>query len=203
MKFLNYFVGLAMVFLFFSCGDNPENKLENNDSSLVEKVKTGNNVVQGARQLAAESEALKKLTPIPVETLKAHFPESIFGLPKTNSDGMDMAGLSTAFATYGHLTNHQINMQVIDGAGEKGAAATGAFRAIKYDQINKENNGDYNKIKEYEGTIVREDFDKVQNRYTLTFFYNDRFAVKLKITGFEQKEVWDIFKESKLQDLKT
>src|SRR5690606_11665511 len=148
-----------------------------------------------------ESETLKKLTPISIEALKNWFPESIGDLPKTNSDALSMAGAITAFATYGPNTSKQIHLQLVDGAGEKGAAATGVFRAIKYDKTNKESYGDYSKIKDYEGTVVREDFDKSYNRYTLSFFYNNRFAVKLKVTGFEQNEIWSIFKEFKMKQL--
>jgi len=187
--------------LLYTCGNNDRSEASSKTNSVVNKIKTGNNLVKGARDLAAESEALKKLTPIPVETLKVFFPETIYSLPKTNSNAIDMAGASTAFATYGQNTSKQINIQLIDGAGDKGSAATGVYRAIKYDKTNREEYGDYTKIKDYEGTMVKEHFDKSQNRYTLEFFYNERFAVKLKVTGFEQKNVWSIFKEFQLDKL--
>lgn len=192
------FILLCFFILCYNCGE--ENK-KPKTNSVVNKIKTGNNFVKGARDLAADSEALKKLTPLSTETLKTFFPESIYGLPQTNSNALDMAGTSTAFATYGQNTSKQINIQLIDGAGKKGSAATTVYRAIKYDTINKEEYGDYTKTKEYEGTKVKEHFDKSQNRYTLEFFYNDRFAVKLKVTGFEQNDVWSIFKEFQLNNL--
>ncbi|MDC6384648.1 hypothetical protein PP180_04695 [Muricauda sp. SK9] len=201
MKNLKFFVALLVAMTVASCGNKAEKETHQKSNTVVEKVKPGNNLVKGARELAAESEALKKLDPIAIEDLKKWFPESIGGLSKTNSDAIAMAGAVTAFVTYGTHTNKQINLQMIDGAGDKGAAATGVFRAIKYDKTNNESYGDYNKIKEYEGTVVREDFDKNQNRYILGFFYNDRFAIKLKVTGFEQHEIWNIFKEFKLDGL--
>ena len=195
---------LTMSLVIVSCGNETKNNGEDSaykSSTTVEKIKTANNFVKGARDLTAESEALKKLIPIPVETFKAFFPETIYGLPKTNSNAMDMAGATTGFATYGQNTSKQINIQIVDGAGEKGSAATGVFRAIKYDKTNTESNGDYSKVKEYEGVAVREDFDQGQNRYTLTLFSNERFAIKLKVTGFEQKDVWTIFKAFNLNNL--
>lgn len=201
MKPLKCYIFLLVSCLLLSCNSNGKEKNNGNNSSVLEKVKTGNNFVNGARDLASESEALKKLTPISTETLKAFFPETIYGMPKTNSNALDMAGASTAFATYGQNTSKQIKLRILDGAGEKGAAATGVYRAIKYDKTNKEAHGDYIKIKEYDDTIVKEHFDKNQNRYTLEFFYNDRFAVNLQVTGFQQEDVWKIFKEFKLHNL--
>ncbi len=200
MKYLNNCSLLLIVFLLLSCG-NDEKKDAKDNNTIADKIKTGNNLVKGARDLAEESEALKSLTPISVETLKAFFPETIYGLPKTNSDALDMAGTSTAFATYGQNTSKQIKLRIIDGAGKKGSAATTVYRAIKYDKTNKEDYGDYIKTKAYEGTIVKERFDKSQNRYTLEFFYNNRFAVNLKVTGFQQEDVWVIFKEFQLKNL--
>jgi len=200
MKYLNNYSLLLIVFLLLSCG-NDEKKDAKDTNTIADKIKTGNNLVKGARDLAEESEALKNLTPISVETLKAFFPETIYGLPKTNSDALDMAGTSTAFATYGQNTSKQIKLRIIDGAGKKGSAATTVYRAIKYDKTNKEDYGDYIKTKEYEGTIVKERFDKSQNRYILEFFYDDRFAVNLKVTGFQQEDVWVIFKEFQLKNL--
>ncbi|TBN06711.1 hypothetical protein EYD45_02170 [Hyunsoonleella flava] len=187
--------------LLYTCGNNDRSEASSKTNSVVNKIKTGNNLVKGARDLAAESEVLKKLTPISVETLKAFFPETIYGMPKTNSNALDMAGASTAFATYGQNTSKQIKLRILDGAGEKGSAATTVYRAIKYDKTNKEAYGDYIKIKEYDNTIVKQHFDKNQNRYTLEFFYNDRFAINLQVTGFQQKDVWAIFKEFQLHNL--
>jgi hypothetical protein len=188
-----------MLLSLVSC--NKKNNTEETNS-VINKVNTGNSLIKGARNIAAESEALKKIKPIDIETLKAFFPETINGLPKTNSNAIDMAGASTAFATYGQNTSKQINIQLIDGAGEKGAAATGVFRAIKYDNTNNEKeNGDYNKIKKYEDNIIRENYNKSLNRHTLTFFYKNRFAIKLKVTGFNQKDIWNIFKEFNVKSL--
>ncbi|TWO32034.1 hypothetical protein E1J38_011705 [Seonamhaeicola sediminis] len=201
MKILNYYSLLLVLCLVLSCGNNEKKETNQKTNSVVNKIKTGNNLVKGARDLAAESEALKKLTPISVETLKAFFPETIYGMPKTNSNALDMAGASMAFAIYGQNTSKQINIRFFDGAGEKGSAATASYRAIKYDKTNKEEYGDYTITKAYEDSMVKEHFDKGQNRYTLEFFYNGRFAVNLKVTGFEQKDVWPIFKEFKLNNL--
>ncbi|MCB0461429.1 MAG: hypothetical protein R2816_07095 [Flavobacteriaceae bacterium] len=201
MKIKKHFITLLTAILCFSCGNEPKKQTNQKTNSVVEKVKTGNNFVKGARDLAAASEALKELTPISTETLKAFFPETIYGMPKTNSNALDMAGASTAFATYGQNTSKQIKLRILDGAGEKGSAATGVYRAIKYDKTNKEAYGDYIKIKEYDNTIVKEHFDKNQKRYTLEFFYNDRFAVNLQVTGYQQEDVWKIFKEFKLNQL--
>lgn len=206
MKTINKHILISTIFviqvMLFSCGSDNKKEDENQKTdSVVEKIKTGNNFVKGARDLAAESEALKKLTPISTETLKAFFPKTIYGMPKTNSNALDMAGASTAFATYGKNTSKQIKLRILDGAGEKGSAATGVYRAIKYDKTNKEEYGDYIKIKEYNNTIVKEHYDKSQNRYTLEFFYSDRFAVNLQVTGFQQEDVWPIFKEFKLNEL--
>ncbi|MEY8847653.1 hypothetical protein AB9K26_02500 [Psychroserpens sp. XS_ASV72] len=206
MKTIHKHILISAMFVIqvvlFSCGSDNKREADTKTNSVVEKVKTGNNFVKGARDLASESEALKKLTPISTETLKAFFPETIYGMPKTNSNALDMAGASTAFATYGQNTSKQIKLRILDGAGEKGSAATTVYRAIKYDKTNKKEYGDYIKIKEYDNTIVKEHYDKNQNRYTLEFFYNDRFAVNLKVTGFQQEEVWKIFKAFKLNTLK-
>lgn len=205
MKTISKHILISAIFvlqsILLSCGSDSKNEVNKKTNSVIEKVKTGNNFVKGARDLASESEALKKLTPIPVETLKAFFPETIYGMPKTNSNALDMVGASTAFATYGKSTSKQIKLRILDGAGEKGSAATGVYRAIKYDKTNKEAYGDYIKIKEYDNTIVKEHFNKSQNRYTLEFFYNNRFAVNLQVTGFQQEDVWKIFKEFDLNKL--
>ena len=134
---------LLLSLLLFYCDNNTKNEANKQTNSVVEKVKTGNNFVKVARDLATDSEVLKELTPIPVETLKTFFPETIYSMPKTNSNAMDMAGASTAFATYGLNTSKQIKLRILDVAGEKGSGATNVYRAIKYDKTNKEEYGDY------------------------------------------------------------
>ena len=188
-------------FLFYSCGGEEKQSSKVSTNTVIGKIKTGNNLVKGARELATESEALKELTPIAIEKLKAFFPETVYGLPRTNSNALDMAGASTAFATYGQNTSKQIKLRILDGAGDKGSAATAVYRAIKYDKTNREEYGDYTRVKNYDHIIVKEHFDKGQNRYTLEFFYANRFAVNLKVTGFEQNDVWPIFREFQLKNI--
>jgi len=190
-----------------SCAQESKQKNENTNKPAKTFGK-GASAIEKIRALNKETSALKSLEPLKVKELENWLPETIKGMHKTKGGALTQDGIIGINASY--LKEHPeygkdfgttVSILIIDGHGEKGAVAAGSFVSIKYDNINSDKSNGYTKTIMYEDTVVKEEYTKHNKLYTLSFFYDNRFAVEMKLKGFEQNELWEVFKAFKLNEL--
>jgi len=182
-----------------------------NDDNAKKSSKSfgkGASVVEKIRALNKEKNALKTLNPLTIKELQDWLPDNIKGMHKTESTALTQSGITGVNAEfleehpeYGKDYGKNLSILIIDGHGERGAAAVGPYVSVTYGNINTEKSNGYTKTVMYEDTAVKEEFNSNNNTYTLSFFYNNRFGVEIKLKGFKQNELWEVFKEFNLQSL--
>lgn len=208
MKTIQKTLLLLMISMsLMACGQEAKQKNDNTKRPSKTFGK-GASVVEKIRDQNKEVTALKSLEPITVEELEKWLPQTIKGMNKVKGGALAQDGIVGVNASY--LSKHPeygkdygktLDILIIDGHGERGATASRSFVSIKYDNLNSENSDGYTKTITHESTVVKEEFDSHNNTYTLSFFYNNRFGVEMKLKGFEQKELWSVFKEINLEKL--
>jgi hypothetical protein len=197
MKILNYYKLLLVVCVFFSCGKNAKEETTEKSTTVAEKVKSTTSPLEKIRAINKTQEILKAKEPITLEVLNSWLPETVKDLKKTKGGAISQNGVIGINAEYLEQDNpygkhyaKKVNILIIDGYGERGAIAVMGYLAIQ-----QEANVSYDNIP------VKEEFNSSNKTYTLSFFYNNRFGVELKAKGFEQQELWGIFKAFKLNTL--
>lgn len=211
MKYIKQFQRLillfSMAFMWSSCGQEAKTTKEETKTAS-QTIKKGASPIEKIRALNKETEALKTRQPKTAKEFENWLPESVLGMHKISGGALTQDGITGVNAKYleehpeyGKDYGKNISILIIDGHGEKGAMAVASFAAIKLENINSEESGGYTKTVNYEDTIVKEEFDKSNKTYTLSFFYNNRFGVEMKAKGIEQNKLWDVFKAFKLDNL--
>lgn len=191
----------SVVLLLVSCSskENRKKKLETPNS--VELIKPQHDTPKESEKVNGALETLSKMQHFSKEEFIAWAPENIKGLPKTHADANIMVGIGQGMVNYGKSSDKHIELMIIDGAGPNGASAVAPYRSIKDRTFTEKNEYGHTRMTQYEGTAVKEVYSISSKEYVLSFFYAERFGLQLKVTGFPQSELWNIFKEFNLERL--
>lgn len=132
-----------------------------------------------AEESANKAEELKKLTPLSLEQVKALIPNELLGIPRSNFSANSSMGYSIAEGTYKNDDGKELNLQIVDCAGEMGAGwYTMSFFSLW--NFQQEDDNGYQKTIDFNGGKAIEKYSKSDDRYELTSFANDRFFVHLE-----------------------
>lgn len=128
---------------------------------------------------ADKAEELKKLTPLSLDQVEALIPNELLGMPRSNFSANSSMGYAMAQGTYKGEGDKQLELQIVDCAGEMGAGwyTMSFFGLWNFQQ--KDDNG-YQKTIDFNGGKAIEKYTKSNERYELTSFANDRFFVHLE-----------------------
>ncbi len=155
-------------------------------SNIISTAKNYGKMSSSVNDVSKNIETLKKLTPLTNEELKQVLPERMMDLKRVELSVGDasMMNLVSAEARYRGENNKDINLQIMDGAGEMGSAMISMLMMALNANKEKITETGYEKSAEINGTkaIISEDTSgdnvnsKIQmiikNRYLLTLSGN-------------------------------
>jgi hypothetical protein len=131
-----------------------------------------------ADEMNKKTEALKKLSPMTLDQIKALLPEELLGMKRSSFNANSMMGFASADGEYKKDDTSNIKLTVMDCAGEAGSS----FYALNYwtkMTMESQNDEGYTKTIDFMGSKAVEDFKKYNNAYTITFAANDRLLVTI------------------------
>lgn len=142
-------------------------------------VKGLEELANSAEKAEEKTEALKKLTPLTTDQLKALMPEELMGMKKVSTSVNTYTGTALSVATYKNDDNKELKLLVYDCAGEGGAG----IYTIRYGLLwnyNHEDEHGYQKTFDFNGQKAIENYVKASDQYSITFLSNDRLLVTVE-----------------------
>ena len=155
---------------------------DGNTRTTVEVDPSGS--VNQMDEMTKKTEALKKLTPLSLDQLKALLPEELIGLKRSNFNANTAMGFAVADATYkgeadAEGKQPEVKLTIWDCAGEAGS---GFYTLTYWSQFNMQSESDdgYTKSVSFNGGKAIESHRKGQNQYTMMFTSGDRLLVSVE-----------------------
>ena len=131
-----------------------------------------------ADDITQKMEALKNLTPLSLDELKALLPEEINGVKRSRFNANSAMGFAMAEAEYQQDDETELRLAVYDCAGEAGSGIFGMSYWTKMSMQSESDDG-YTKTVSFNGDKAVETYQKGNNESSLTYVVNDRLLVTL------------------------
>ena len=174
MKLL--FVFLISSIILFSCNNNKSKE------GVDAGKKTGSNPEQmknAVKDMEKQKEELGKLAPVSLDQLRAMAPETLLGAARTNIEVNDAMGAGEVIADYELNDSSSATLTIIDCAGPGGAGIY-SMQYLGLINIKEDNEEEFTRTVEYNGSTAFEHCDKTTNDCAFTFFAGGRFLVTLE-----------------------
>ena len=122
----------VFVFLFISCiaitacnshGDKITVKDDKGNKATID-VSDAKEAAKKVEENAGKAEELKKLTPLTIDQVKALIPNELMGMNRSSFSANSAMGVSVGNGTYKGENDKEMNLEIIDCAGEMGANGT-------------------------------------------------------------------------------
>ncbi|MBT8262105.1 MAG: hypothetical protein KJO05_04730 [Bacteroidia bacterium] len=191
---------LAMVGAFMAC----ENPVSKKIKETKETVSNTRKAVKEMEKVQEDMEELKNEEPLTNEELKEWLPDEINGMKRTGYKAGQTAYLQIAQveATYQNEDkSKKLKIQVMDGAGEMGAAATAGMRILFSQDFEEEDEYKVRRTTKKDGNKVIEEYRKDGSRSEVQFMQDDRFYIQVTGTNMDLDETWDAIAEMDPEDL--
>ena len=196
----NFLLAIFTVAAFVAC-ENPVSKkikeTKKNVSNTKEAIKEMNNMQDDIKELQQE-------TPLTNDELKAWLPDEIDGMKRTGYKAGQGSYLqiATIEATYtSEDKSKKFKVEIMDGAGEMGAAATAGMRILFSQDFEEEDEYKTRRTVKKNGMKAIEEYRKNNNNSEIQMFHDNRFFVRGVGTNMDIKETWDAIDELDLDDL--
>ena len=196
----NIVIAILLIGIFTSC----ENPVSKKIKETKQKVSNTNKAVKEMQNMKEDMEALREITPLTNDEFKEWLPDEINGMKRTGYKAGQTAYIQIAQveATYQNEDkSKKLKIQVIDGAGEMGAAATAGFRMVFSQDFEEEDEYKIRKTVKRDGMKAIEEYRKNNNNSEIQFMQDDRFYIKVNGTNMDLDETWDAIKELDTEDL--
>ena len=141
-------------------------------------VSSINEAAKKMEENADEAEKLKKLTPLSIDQVKALIPNELLGMQRSSFSANSSMGVSVGKGTYKGDGEKELNIEIIDCAGEVGAGWY-TMRYFSLWNFQQEDDNGYQKTIDFNGGKAIEKYTKSNDRYEMTYFGNDRFIVQI------------------------
>ncbi|RDK86968.1 hypothetical protein [Marinirhabdus gelatinilytica] len=200
MNYLKYIPAILFLIMTLSSCGNESNKVATEIENATQTIKNSKKVAESASGMQENIQLLRKMEHLTKEQWEAWLPETVLGMPSTTPQFNFLPGLGSCAANY-KVGNKRIRVMVIDGAGEKGAGGVGPYRMSSKMDYDTEDKWGYTKSRMINGIKVKESYNKTGDSYSLSMFYNERFAVDVETHEIEQSELDQIVKGLNLNKL--
>ncbi|MBI5857908.1 MAG: hypothetical protein HZB42_09730 [Sphingobacteriales bacterium] len=167
---------LASIIILASCNDN---KPKEKDEAVTKPVNNADQMKNAVQDMEKQKEELSKLTPIPPDQLKTMAPETLLGAARTNLDANDAMGATLITADYELNDSSSATLTIYDCAGPGGAGIY-SMQYLGLLNIKEDNEEEYTKSVEFNGTTAFEHCDKTTNDCAFTFFAGGRYLVTIE-----------------------
>jgi hypothetical protein len=175
------FVSLLAFCIFFAACKGRNDKItikdEKGNKATID-VSSVNEAAKKIEENADEAEKLKKLTPLSIDQVKALIPNELLGMQRSSFSANSAMGVSVGKGTYKGDGDKELNIEIIDCAGEMGASWY-TMRYFSLWNFQQEDDNGYQKTIDLNGGKAIEKYTKANDRYELTYFGNDRFIVNV------------------------
>ncbi len=196
-----YAIAIFAVALLVACKDNPVSKkikeTKDNVSNTTNAVREMNNMQDDIKKLQEE-------TPLTNEELKTWLPDEINGMNRISykAGQAGMMNISSIEATYANEDkSKKFSINIIDGAGQVGAAATMGMRMLFSQDFEEETESGSRKTVTKKGKKAIEEYRKNSNNSTIQLMEDDRFYLQAKGDNMDMDETWDAIDELNLGKL--
>lgn len=194
------FLMVALVF-FVGCKDNPVSK---KIKEAKQNVSNTNSAFEELNDMQEDIEELKEITPLTNEELKAWLPDEINGMKRTSykageASFMKIASIEASYANEDKSKTFKV--QVIDGAGEMGSAATAGMRMLFSQDFEEETETQVKRTIKKNGVKAIEEYSKDRNNCTIQFMQDDRFYINVNGRNMDLDETWKAIDDLDVQNL--
>ncbi|QNJ97705.1 hypothetical protein [Constantimarinum furrinae] len=192
---------LFCVVVFFASCENPVSK---KIKETRENVSNTTKAVKELNKMQEDIEELKDEEPLTNDELKAWLPDEINGMKRVGYKAGQTAYMQIAQveATYQNEDkSKKFKVQVIDGAGQMGAAATAGFRMVFSQDFEEEDENKMRRTVKKNGVKAIEEYRKNSNNSEIQLMEGNRFYIKANGTNMDLDETWDAIEELDAGDL--
>src|SRR5690554_705650 len=188
-------------FLFIGCKDNPVSK---KIRETKETVSNTTNAVKEMNNMQTDIQDLQEMTPLTNEELKSWLPDDIKGMKRISykAGQAGMMGIASIEATYANEDKYKkFTINVIDGAGQMGAAATMGMRLVMSQDFEEEDENGYKRTTTKNGAKAIEEYRTNNNRSKIQLMHDNRFYLDATGTNKDLDETWDAIKAINMKKL--
>ena len=196
------FISLLIVCIAITACNSPKDKITIKDEKGNKATIDVSSINEAAKKMEEsnnETERLKKLAPLSLDQVKALIPNELLGMPRSSFSANSSMGVSVGKGTYKGDGDKELDLEIIDCAGEMGASMYG-LRYYTLWSFQQEDDNGYQKTIDFNGGKAVEKYTKSNERYELTYFSNERFLVQL---NGEKIGIDDLKQVAKNLNLKT
>lgn len=171
-----------------------------NSSSVLGNL---SNIEENAKNTEKQMEELKKLTPFSNDDFKAWMPEEIAGMKRVDYSFQSMMGSQGKLKFADESGDNTFEINIIDGAGETGAAIVTSQNMLTgiYGNFETENETKREQITERNGVKALETYYKNDHRSEVKTMVNDRFMVQAKADNRTPEEVHELIQDLNIHQL--
>ncbi|NND62303.1 MAG: hypothetical protein HKN48_03825 [Flavobacteriaceae bacterium] len=187
--------------LMAACKDNPVSKKIKETKQNVSNTKEA---FKELNDMQDDIEELKDVTPLTNDELKSWLPDEINGMKRTGYKAGQGSYMNIAMveATYTNEDkSKRFKVEVMDGAGEMGAAATAGMRILFSQDFEEETEYKTRRTVKKKGMKAVEEYHKNNNRSTIQFMQDNRFYFNVTGSGMDIEETWEAIDELDPDDL--
>lgn len=184
-----------------ACKDNPVSK---KIKETQETVSNTTNAVKEMNKMQDDIKDLSEIAPLTNDELKAWLPDDINGMKRISykAGEVGMMGISSIDATFANEDkSKKFSINLIDGAGEMGAAVTMSMRMMMSQDFEEENETSIRKTVTKNGKKAIVDYRKDDTRSKIQFMEDNRFYIEAEGENMSIDETWDAIEELKLNKL--
>ncbi|MAO11374.1 MAG: hypothetical protein CMC07_10935 [Flavobacteriaceae bacterium] len=192
---------VCVLAICFACKDNPVSK---KIKETRETVSNSTNAVKEMNKMGDDIKELQKMEPLTNEELKEWLPEEVNGMKRIaykagQASYMKIASIEATYAN--EDKSKKFKFQVIDGAGQMGAAATAGMRMLFSQDFEEETEYKTRRTVKKDGNKAIEEYKKNNNSSDIQLMKSNRFYIKANGTNMDIDETWDAIDELDVDDL--
>lgn len=196
-----YVLALFIFSAFVSCKDNPVSK---KIKETKEAVSNTTNAVEEMTKMQDDIKELQEITPLTNEELKSWLPDEVNGMKRISykAGQAGMMGIASIEAVYSNEDkSKKFSINIIDGAGQVGAAATAGMRMVMSQDFEEESENGSRRTVTKNGTKAIEEYRSGNNNSTIQLMEGNRFYLEAKGNNMDLDETWDAIDEIDLDKL--
>ena len=181
------------------------------ENPVTKKIKEAKQTISNTKEAVKEIsnmqkdiEQLQQVTPLTNAQLKAWLPDEINGMKRIaykagQGSFLQIAMIEATYAT--EDKSKKFRIEVMDGAGEVGAAATAGMRILFSQDFEEEDEYKTKRTVKKDGMKAIEEYRKNNNRSSIQFFHGNRFYMNATGTNMDLDETWSAIDQLDMEDL--
>ncbi|MGO3182527.1 MAG: hypothetical protein ACTIJ9_06805 [Aequorivita sp.] len=196
-----FILALFVFSAIISCKDNPVSK---KIKETKQTVSNSTNAVKEMTKMQDDVKDLQDMEPLSNKELKAWLPDEISGMKRISykAGQTGMMGIASIEATYANEDkSKKFTINVIDGAGQMGAAATMGMRMLMSQEFEEEDeNHTRRTVNKYDNKAI-EEYQTNRNNTNIQYLEGNRFYLDAKGKNMDIDETWDAINELNMKKL--